>query len=65
MAQSQHYDSRGQDTGYLAALTTYSFVKEVFFFAKKRDDFYYLQRQLFHWQIVINDDTVVCNYSAS
>ena len=40
-------------------------LKKLFFFAKKRDDFYYLQRQLFHWQIVINDDTVVCNYSAS
>ena len=40
-------------------------LKKLFFFAKKRDDFYYLQRQLFQWQIVINDDTVVCNYSAS
>ena len=40
-------------------------LKKLFFFAKKRDDFHYLQRQLFHWQIVINDDTVVCNYLAS
>ena len=36
MAQSQHYDSRGQDTGYLAALTTYSFVKEVVLFCQKK-----------------------------
>ena len=37
MAQSQHYDSRGQDTGYLAALTTYSFVKEVVLFCQKKE----------------------------